>query len=94
MNQLLELMTGKDWVITITIPNGSLRNFPEEVNTLQNTIQLALLKFNSDVKATEKEQAIIKKLNLIKENSTISDVERNVVIARMEEERKKRNQGR
>lgn len=93
MNDLIELKSGKDWIITITIPNRLLWKYAEDVNEMQNTIQLALLRFNSKIKSQETEKATVKKPNLVRADEVPTDIERQVIVAKMEKERRQRGGG-
>ena len=93
MNDLAELMSGKDWVITIRIPNHLLPKYPDKVKELQNTIQFALLKFNSEVKVSEDEKATIQKPNLFADGEVTNITEKQAIVSQMEKQKRDREGG-
>ncbi len=93
MNDLAELMSGKDWVITIRIPNHLLPKYPDKVKELQNKIQFALLKFNSEVKVSENEKAVLQKPNPFGDNIITDITEKQAIVAQMEKDKKDREGG-
>ena len=48
-----DMLEGKDWVITVTIPNKIIRKYPRLVRLLQLRINMELQGFNRQIRINE-----------------------------------------
>ena len=89
MSDIKNFLAGKDWIITITIPNRLLSKYPREVQLLQFSIRMELERFNTQVKKIEKnfQQAIIETPETLDKN--IPEAEKQAIVAKMEDDRKR-----
>ena len=95
VHDLFNLNAGKDWHITVNIPNRILRKYPMRVMWLQTQIKLQLESFNKEIQQLEKgitPKAEIKEIKKTPEEKTSKEVERSVLL-KMEADRKKREGG-
>ena len=93
MNNYQNFLAGKDWIITISIPNKLLIKHSREVQWLQIVIETELRKFNAEIKKLEGEAAEASLRTPQDGDKGITEEEKQAIVIKMEKDRKDREGG-
>ena len=93
MSDYQNFLMGKDWIITITIPNKLLSKYPDQVRVLQFTIQMELERFNAEIKKLDGGMQKVRLGDPQGEDKIYTESEKQALLARMEKERAEREGG-
>jgi hypothetical protein len=92
-----DVSQGRDWVMHISVPNKVLKEYPQEVFRLNNTIQFELESFNYKIKKLRKEKEELR-AKLVKDfeaekKSGIGKKLKDAIVLKIQKDKEKEDRG-